>query len=1761
MKPNSLNLFVVLLTLLGAIDALAQGTVYLNNYALSACGTGLKAPVYAPEPGNITLSKTGNTTSGLPAGTQTYSGALLSGSTYRAQLYGAAGYGRLETDLVAATPATTFRTGAAAGYLTAVTATIPGTAEGGSATVQMRVWDNTSGLYPDWASAETAWNLGLIAAGKAPLIFASPLGGVSPPAYLCGLVSFNLYYQPVAPSVQTQPTNQLPALGELATFSVVADGTPTLSYQWRLNTTPISGATTNPFTLPSAQLTDSGSYTVVITNTYGKATSEVATLWIPPAFTVQPTNKTVTVGSNATFTANATGSAPLRFQWQLNGIPIAGTSTSRYTVNNAQLTNAGSYTMVATNLGGWRTSEVATLTVGVPASILAQPTDQAVAAGQTAYFFGLGTGTDPLAYQWCFNGNPLPGATSSGYSRPNVGAPQAGSYTLVLTNLYGSATSQVAMLTILPQTNLTWTGVGATAYWNNTANWTPAGRGVGMGDTLIFPDLANRRVNTNDLDNFTFNAIRFTGTNDAYQLSGNALTLTNAILANSNSVATNFIYANITLATTNVQADIQTNAHLVLAGVLSGSGGFVKNGSGTLTLSGTNNNTYQGPTVVNEGLVELNKTNALAISAGSLTVGDGIGGYKGDVVRSTGSDNQLAETLPVTLYPAGLLDLNGRTDHVGNMALYEGGVDSGTGLLRATGDISGSGFTAGRLEFMTSPATIDVTGTIYFGAQISGDEIIKKGQGLLHLGGSNSYSGLTIVQEGGIKAGNSWALGSTNAGTVVCNGAAIHLGGHAITNESLILNGPDCIIYGGVAKEAYCVWAGPITLNGSCTAEIRYNIEIDGPISGDGALQIQGTVALEGPLVNTYRGSTRVSGYNSFLWPNKSVSDGAIPHDLYIGTDSFVVLLAANQIANSALVDIQTNGLFDLNGHSETIDRLTGTGNVNVGGGMLTVGAANGNSTFDGVISGNGYLRKLGTGTLTLTGANTYSGGTQIAVSNLVVNGSADQCLADVWANGVLSGHGTVGHISAAGTVAPGPGVLSCSNLTLRGSPRFAVTLRGVGPVHSDQLNVRGTCDLGGAALVVSTAAVHLGDTFIILNKDGTDPVTSRFAGLQEGAQFTADNIGFGISYFGGDGNDVVLTVTGVPGSAVGNVVTGGNGDHIVNRQECNDLLVSLVNTSSIPMSGITATLSTTTAGALITQPYSAYPDLPAGFMAVNVTPFQLSTLPNMPSRDIDLQLTLRSASHGGFTVPLKITRGPEANNPGSSVCYPCLEPLTGTITQTNPAEVGRIAPTPQLAACGAPKAWPGKTGIRISNLTWTNYHYATHTFTNTTGADACVTVEVYSADDLQAVAYLDSFDPVNIEANYIGDGGYSTGAGGGVSAFSCHVPAGARWAVIVNETVEHAGSTGYQLYLYGLPCGQPMLHADPAPANSVRVYWPTAFGGYLLESAPSLTNSTWTLVPEQPIVSDAAYNVTNLADQPARFYRLTSAGNSQASPPGMALIPAGPFTMGNCMDPREGDTDELPLHDVFVSAFYMDRTEVTKALWDEVKAWNGGNGYDLGTIGLGKAANHPVHTVSWYDAVKWCNARSQKEGLTPCYYTDAGLSQVYKTLNIQPYVNWSANGYRLPTEAEWEKAARGGAPGHRFPWSYTENIAHSNANYWSGPDYPYETSPTRGFHPDFDDLPLPYTSPVGYFAANGYGLYDMAGNVFEWCWDWYDGIYYSSSPETNPRGPASSPLGYRVFRGGDWHYVAFNARCALRGARAPSDAGDYYGFRCVRGL
>jgi len=227
-----------------------------------------------------------------------------------------------------------------------------------------------------------------------------------------------------------------------------------------------------------------------------------------------------------------------------------------------------------------------------------------------------------------------------------------------------------------------------------------------------------------------------------------------------------------------------------------------------------------------------------------------------------------------------------------------------------------------------------------------------------------------------------------------------------------------------------------------------------------------------------------------------------------------------------------------------------------------------------------------------------------------------------------------------------------------------------------------------------------------------------------------------------------------------------------------------------------------------------------------------------------------------------------------------------------------------------------------------------------------------------------------------------------------------------------------------------------------------------------------------------------------------------------MVLIPAGEFQMG------DNYFIDAEVHTVYLDAFYIDKYEVTNAQYKKFmdatghkapKYWNDAN-YNK--------PNHPVVGVDWNDASAYCS--------------------------------WA--GKRLPTEAEWEKSARGGLVGKKYVWG----------DEWSPPskagNFDDETTVDSSRISGYSDGYV-WTSPVGSFKPNGYGLYDMAGNVWEWVADWYDRNYYSSSPKSNPTGPSSGSS--RVLRGGSWDDADdYDLRVAYRDLYVPTSNGSHVGFR-----
>jgi hypothetical protein len=254
----------------------------------------------------------------------------------------------------------------------------------------------------------------------------------------------------VPPSIASQPQSRTNVMGTIAAFSVAANGTAPFSYQWQFNGANISGATGATLTIGNVQSSDAGNYAVVVTNSAGSVTSAsaVLTVWVPPVITTQPQSRTNASGTSAAFGVTATGTAPLSYQWQFNGLNVSGATATSLTLNNVQSTDAGNYAVAITNSAGSITSAVAVLTVWVPPSVASQPHSRTNIVGTSASFTITASGTTPLNYQWQRDGEKIPGAVGSNLLLSNLQPGDAANYLVIVTNVAGSVTSAAAVLTV-----------------------------------------------------------------------------------------------------------------------------------------------------------------------------------------------------------------------------------------------------------------------------------------------------------------------------------------------------------------------------------------------------------------------------------------------------------------------------------------------------------------------------------------------------------------------------------------------------------------------------------------------------------------------------------------------------------------------------------------------------------------------------------------------------------------------------------------------------------------------------------------------------------------------------------------------------------------------------------------------------------------------------------------------------------------------------------------------------------------------------------------------------------------------------------------------------------------------------------------------------------------------------------------------------------------------------------------------------------------
>jgi formylglycine-generating enzyme required for sulfatase activity len=246
----------------------------------------------------------------------------------------------------------------------------------------------------------------------------------------------------------------------------------------------------------------------------------------------------------------------------------------------------------------------------------------------------------------------------------------------------------------------------------------------------------------------------------------------------------------------------------------------------------------------------------------------------------------------------------------------------------------------------------------------------------------------------------------------------------------------------------------------------------------------------------------------------------------------------------------------------------------------------------------------------------------------------------------------------------------------------------------------------------------------------------------------------------------------------------------------------------------------------------------------------------------------------------------------------------------------------------------------------------------------------------------------------------------------------------------------------------------------------------------------------------------------------------------GMVRIEGGTFVMGSASSEAGHDDDEQQ-HQVTISGFYLGKYEVTQEEYEAVMGVN---------PSYAKGEKLPVEKVSWDDAIEYCNRRSEKEGLTPVYSRSGDTV----TWNIK------ANGYRLPTEAEWEYACRAGTSG---PFYTGNNVTTHEANY----------NGRRPYNNNAYGMNHQTTMPVGSFPPNPWGLYDMHGNVCEWCWDWY--AEYGAAAQTDPQGPLRGKWDQKVARGGGWSEGGYRQRSAIRFYGDTFARLNDLGFRVARSV
>jgi autotransporter-associated beta strand protein len=458
-------------------------------------------------------------------------------------------------------------------------------------------------------------------------------------------------------------------------------------------------------------------------------------------------------------------------------------------------------------------------------------------------------------------------------------------------------------------------------------------------------------------------------------------------------------------------------------------------------------------------------------------------------ILSVGSDNALG---------TGALTLNGGT--IQSSAVVMIGNDFTIGGAVTVGGTSNLTFTGTGTATASNTLSVANTATTTFSGILSGLLAIAEsaGRGNLVLSSANTYSGGTTLTSGTLTAGNDSALGT---GALALNGGTLQSSMAVTLANTFTVGGLGSI---GGSNALTLTGAGTLNSGASLIVTNSATTTLSGVLSGAGELdEMAATGMLILSAANTYTGATSITGGT-----------------LQLGVD--------NAVPSSSAVTVATGATFDLNNFNDSIGSLTDAGNVSLGSGSLNAGADNTSTTFSGILSGTGNVTKIGTGTWTLTGNNTYTGATTVMAGTLLVNGSQPGSNVMVASGATLGGSGTVGTITTAGTVSPGgsgtTGILQSGDTVFNAGSTFAVTLNGTtAGTGYDQLNVTGMVDLTASPTLTLTAgfSASTGDTFTILMS--TAGIMGTFAGFANNSTITSGGQTFVVNY---TNNAVTLTRT-----------------------------------------------------------------------------------------------------------------------------------------------------------------------------------------------------------------------------------------------------------------------------------------------------------------------------------------------------------------------------------------------------------------------------------------------------------------------------------------------------------------------------------------------------------------------------------------------------------------------------------------------------------